>query len=98
MFEPLKRKIKYIHDGDCYDCLLDFENITSICFGCGSQSHKFDTCMLNSKCISLKLEKFQEISQVDETLGFHMESKTEIQDADWVEVRLKRALDSCESR
>lgn len=59
--------------------------ITSICFGCGSQSHKFDG-ILNSKSIALKLESFQEMSQADETPGFSKDNKSDLQDADWIDV------------
>lgn len=37
-----------------------------------------------------KFEKSKRISQVDETPGFYMENKIEVQDADWAEVHLKR--------
>lgn len=66
-------------------------NINSVCFSCGSQSHKFDVCEFNYKNIALKMEKFQEFSQVDDTFGFYNENRIDIQDADWVEVYLKRA-------
>lgn len=36
--KPLKRMIKYVLDDVFYECLLEYENITCICFGCGSQS------------------------------------------------------------
>lgn len=51
-----------MHEGIFYGCFLDYENITNICFGCGSQSHEFDLCILNSKSIALKVKKLQEIS------------------------------------
>lgn len=37
------------------------------------------------------MERLQEISQIDESFGQNMESKTDSQDVDWIEVRLKRA-------
>lgn len=42
-------EIMYRRDGSLHTCLLDYENITNICYGCGSQYHKFDSCVLNSK-------------------------------------------------
>lgn len=60
--KPLKRKLKYFYVGSIHECLLDYENITNICFRCGSQSHKFDTCSLKSKSIAIRIEKFQETS------------------------------------
>lgn len=30
---------------------IDYENITEICYGCGSQDHKFDTCYINVECV-----------------------------------------------
>lgn len=91
VLKPLKRTIKYVLDGGCHKRLLDYENLTSICFGCGSQSHKFDACKLNSKNDTLKLEKFQRFSQVDDSHGLYNEEKTDTQEVDWVEVRLKKA-------
>lgn len=52
--------------------------------------HKFDVCKFISKNVALKLEKFQEFSQVDDTFGYHNENRTDTKEADWVEVRLKR--------
>lgn len=37
-----------MRDGLLNSCLLDYENITDICYECGSQEHKFNTCILNS--------------------------------------------------
>lgn len=88
--KPLKRTLKYVLDGVCHECLLDYENITIICFGCGSQSQKFDTCRFNSRNIALKLENFQELSQADESQDLFNENKMETWDANWVEVPLKR--------
>lgn len=34
---PLKSKVKYIRNATLYECLIDYENITSICYGCCSQ-------------------------------------------------------------
>lgn len=59
--KPLKRKLNYFYEGSIQECLLDYENITSICFGCGSQSHKFETCSLNSKTLPLKLKSFKKL-------------------------------------
>lgn len=55
--KPLKVKIKCMHDGIFYECLLGYENITDICFDCGSQSHRLNSCVLNSKSIAFKVEK-----------------------------------------
>lgn len=46
---PLKMKINYQWDDSLYECLVDCENITNICYGDGSHNHKFDTCSFNSK-------------------------------------------------
>lgn len=52
----------------------------------GSQSHRFKSSMLNSKSIVFKVEKLQEVSQVDDSLGLKMEDKIDSQDAEWMEV------------
>lgn len=79
--KPLKRKIKYVLDGVCHDCLLAYESIISM-FRMWEPIPKFDTCMFNSKGITLKPEKFQEVYQIDDTSGFSKEDKTDIQDAE----------------
>lgn len=38
--KPLKMEIKYHRDQVVLYCLLDYENITGICYGYGSQDHK----------------------------------------------------------
>lgn len=50
--KPLKMKIKYFRDDSIYECFIDYENITNICYRCGSHYHKFDSCYLNSKSVS----------------------------------------------
>lgn len=79
--KPLKRNIKYFRDGNMYECLLDCENITNICFGCGSQSHRFDTCMFNSKSIIFKVEKLSEVSSVADSLKLKDDEKTKSQES-----------------
>lgn len=59
--KPLKMEIKYRRDGLIRSCILDYENITNICYSGGSHDHKFDNCILNSKNISSKVEKVQVI-------------------------------------
>lgn len=66
---PLKMKIKYIRDDVLYECFLDYDNITNICYGCGSQNHKFDSCSFNTKSVAFHIERLQEPSQVDESQG-----------------------------
>lgn len=73
---PLRRKLRYLREGIFYECFLNYENITNICFCWGSQSHKCDSFMFNSRRIALKVENLPEISQVDETLGLNKEDET----------------------
>lgn len=82
IIKPVKKRLKYFHEDVVYENLLDCENITNICFGCDSQSHKFDSCALNSKVLLLGSMNLQETSQMDESLGYNVEGKTESQDAD----------------
>lgn len=80
-----------MREGAFYECFLDYKNITNICFGCGSQSHKLDSCIFNSKSIALKLS-WEITGDVTSWWIFgSKEGKTECQDADCVEVHLKRA-------
>lgn len=54
--KPLKMKIKYFRDDSIYECFFDYQNISNIRYGCGSHYHKFDSCYLNSKSVSFKVE------------------------------------------
>lgn len=85
--KPFKLKIKYIRDGILYECFLDYENITNICHGCGSQAHKFDSYVFKSKHLVFKVKNLQEMLQVDDSFVLKMEGKTTSHDAEWVEVR-----------
>lgn len=67
--KPLKREIKYKRDGALHSCLLDNRDSTDICYGCGSQNHKFDTNVFNSKNISIRIENVQVVSQVADNMA-----------------------------
>lgn len=54
--KPLKMNKSFMDDS-IYECFIDYENITNVCYGCGSDYHKFDTCYLNSKSVSFKVER-----------------------------------------
>lgn len=88
--KPLKRKLKFYFEGVVYECLLDYENITNIYFRCGRQSHKFESCALTFESSGIRIENFQEASRTDEYVGLKMEERTTSQDADWIEVRVRR--------
>lgn len=59
--KPLKRKINIL-EMDVVECLLDYKNYSNFCSGSGSQSHRSDFCMFNSKSIIFKVEKLPDIS------------------------------------
>lgn len=80
----LKMKIQYIRSGLVYDCLVDYENITTIFYGYGSQNHKFDACSLNSKSMAFRIERLQEQLQT-EGLHSHIDNgKSKTQEAKWI--------------
>lgn len=54
--KPLK-KLKYIRGGHLYECIIGYENITNICYGCGSQTHEFDPCSCNIKSMVFQAKK-----------------------------------------
>lgn len=54
--KPLKMELSIEEMVCSVIAFWDYENITDICYGCGSQDHKFDTCNLNSKNISFKIK------------------------------------------
>lgn len=88
--KPLKMKIKYIHCGSVYECLVDYENIISICYGCGSENHKFDACSFNSKSMAIRIERVHESSQMEDSQGHQVNGMTNTQEAEWIEVKPKR--------
>lgn len=59
--KPLKMEIMYRRDMIVHSCLLVYENIIDISYGCGSQDHRFDSCVLNSEKIAFKIENVQVI-------------------------------------
>lgn len=59
--KPRKMEIEYRRDGVVHYCLLDYENIADICYGC-SQDHKFASCVLNSKKIAFRIERFPQVA------------------------------------
>lgn len=84
-----KRTIKYVLHDVYHECLLDYQNITSICFCLGSRSHKFDIASLIQKTLLLSLKS--SILFLGWWYLFCNENRTDTQHADWVEVCLKRA-------
>lgn len=81
----MKSTIKYFRNGNLYECLLDYENITNIYVGCGSQSNRFGTCMFNYKSIILKMEKLLEVSQVADSVELKEDEKVKSQEEEWIE-------------
>lgn len=55
VIKPLKRKLKYFDEGFFYECLPHYENITNICFRCGSQFIILILVCLILKALLLKL-------------------------------------------
>lgn len=58
--KPLKWNLSMLEMVWFIVCIIDDENITNICYGCGSQKHKFDFCKLNTKSVSFRIKKLQE--------------------------------------
>lgn len=74
--KSLKMEVKYIRSDTLYECFFDYGNISSICYGCGSQSHNFDACSFNTKSLAFRVEKLQEPSQVDKSHSLRAGKKT----------------------
>lgn len=87
--KPLKRTIKYVLDDVCNESLLDYENITSLYFGCGANLTRLMCANSILKILLLSWKSFRSSPKLI-TSGYHNENKTDTQEADWVEVRLKR--------
>lgn len=51
-----------MHEGFLFECLLGYENITNIFLAVILKSHKFDSCIFNTRSTALKVEKLQELS------------------------------------
>lgn len=50
-------EIKYKKGNHIKTVLVDYENLTDICYGCGQQDHKFENHPLFPKSFSIKAEK-----------------------------------------
>lgn len=50
-------KIKHKRGNIIKYALIDYGNLTDICYGCGQQDHKFENCPLYPKSFSVKIEK-----------------------------------------
>lgn len=57
--KPLKMEIKNKRGDNIKSALIDYKNLTNICYGCGQQDHKFENCPLFTKAFSSKIEKRQ---------------------------------------
>lgn len=71
--KQLIMRVKYIRDDSLYECFIGYENITNICYGCGSQSHKFDSHSF--KNVAFLVEKLQEPSQVEDSCGLRLKER-----------------------
>lgn len=47
-------EVKYVRNGMINICLIDYENVMNICYGCGTTDHKFDLWKLNTKYVASK--------------------------------------------
>lgn len=84
-------EIKHRREGVIHTCFLDYENITDICYSCGSQDHKFDSCILISENVAFKRENVQIIPEIADNIQSLVNKRTTSQEAEWREVRPKRS-------
>lgn len=57
-------ELKYKRGNVIKSALIDYENLTDICYDCGRQDHKFEICPLHPKSFSIKIEKRSDVSSV----------------------------------
>lgn len=81
--KPLKMKIKYIMDDVLIECFVDYVNITNICYGCGCQNHKFNSCFFNTKSVVFCIKRFPEPSQI-EFQGLWDDGRMRTKNAKWI--------------
>lgn len=82
-------EIKYKRGNHIKTTLVDYENLTDICYGCDQQDHKFENCLLFPKSFSIEVEKrFSDLS-------VHKDFNVETNDfssanGNWVVIKPKR--------
>lgn len=81
-------EIKYKRGKRIKTALVDYENLTDICYVCGQQDHKFENCPLFPKSFSIKLKEIFDPS-------FHKDFNVETNDSylaneNWVVIKPKR--------
>lgn len=74
-------EIKQRKGGILHFCFLDYESITDVCYNCGSQDHKYDSCVLNSTIITFSIENVEVIPQVGHNIISGQPRKSPTSDA-----------------
>lgn len=54
--KPLKMELEYKRGNTIKHALIDYENLTDICYGCGQQDHEFENCPSFPKSFSNRIE------------------------------------------
>lgn len=67
-------KIRYIRGGCIYECIIDYKNITNICYSCGGEIINLMLAPLTLKVWILGWKKCR--NHVDDSHGFKVEGKT----------------------
>lgn len=87
--KPLKMEIKYKRGNKLKTALVDYENLTDICYGCGLQDHEFENCPLFPKSFSIKGEKrASDFSLHKDFIGDT--NKSCLENENWMEIKPKR--------
>lgn len=89
ILKPLKMEIKYKKGNHIKTVLVDYENLTDICYGCGQQDHKFENHPLFPKSFSIKAEKRFSDSSLHKNFNAETNDSTQANE-NWVVIKPKR--------
>lgn len=57
-------ELKYERGNVMKSALIEYENLTDMCYGCGQQDHKFENCPFYPKSSLIKIEKRADVSSI----------------------------------
>lgn len=88
--KALKMEIKYKRGNSIKSALIDYENLTDICYGCGQQDHQFENCPSFPKSFSIKIEKRLTDSICPNQVPSQNNQDLPMANDNWVEIKPKR--------
>lgn len=85
-------EIKYKRGNNVKSALIDYENLTDMCYGCGQQDPKFENCPLFSKSFSIKVEKRLSDLSMPKDPNAEINHPNSMANENWVETKPQNGL------